>query len=226
MSSPKVTFFCPRRQNDILITKQRSIKKKLVMDLSFTLSVVSAILAITAVIAVFIVIFRYHNTVTKTHTDNIETNMDENLRIPVTAEVGSGYFKMTDVSFDSDTLGKIKIRNGKSDAQMKEEDADLVITPVEGRALEVTVGRNLTFEGHSRCGTTHQERSTSLVCRWCQRLTHQRPLSVAPTPPPSPPSLLMRMKLAPLCGTTFGAPIAATAGGNLFDVRARHLLWH
>ncbi|ATU83686.1 ORF2 [White spot syndrome virus] len=60
-------------------------------------------------------------------------------------------------------------------------------------------GRISPLREHSRCGTTHQERSTSLVCRWCQRLTHQRPLSVAPTPPPSPPSLLMRMKLAPLC---------------------------
>nr|ABP01348.1 VP28 envelope protein [Shrimp white spot syndrome virus] len=192
------------------------------MDLSFTLSVVSAILAITAVIAVFIVIFRYHNTVTKTivtHTDNIETNMDENLRIPVTAEVGSGYFKMTDVSFDSDTLGKIKIRNGKSDAQMKEEDADLVITPVEGRALEVTVGQNLTFEGTFKVWNNTSRKINITGMQMVPKINLSKAFVGSSNTSSFTPVSIDEDEVGTfVCGTTFGAPIAATAGGNLFDM--------
>nr|AAM27199.1 vp28 [White spot syndrome virus]AAP06661.1 VP28 [White spot syndrome virus] len=192
------------------------------MDLSFTLSVVSAILAITAVIAVFIVIFRYHNTVTKTietRTDNIETNMDENLRIPVTAEVGSGYFKMTDVSFDSDTLGKIKIRNGKSDAQMKEEDADLVITPVEGRALEVTVGQNLTFEGTFKVWNNTSRKINITGMQMVPKINPSKAFVGSSNTSSFTPVSIDEDEVGTfVCGTTFGAPIAATAGGNLFDM--------
>nr|ACT78468.1 VP28 [Shrimp white spot syndrome virus] len=192
------------------------------MDLSFTLSVVSAILAITAVIAVFIVIFRYHNTVTKTietPTDNIETNMDENLRIPVTAEVGSGYFKMTDVSFDSDTLGKIKIRNGKSDAQMKEEDADLVITPVEGRALEVTVGQNLTFEGTFKVWNNTSRKINITGMQMVPKINPSKAFVGSSNTSSFTPVSIDEDEVGTfVCGTTFGAPIAATAGGNLFDM--------
>nr|ALW83076.1 VP28 [White spot syndrome virus] len=192
------------------------------MDLSFTLSVVSAILAITAVIAVFIVIFRYHNTVTKTietHTGNIETNMDENLRIPVTAEVGSGYFKMTDVSFDSDTLGKIKIRNGKSDAQMKEEDADLVITPVEGRALEVTVGQNLTFEGTFKVWNNTSRKINITGMQMVPKINPSKAFVGSSNTSSFTPVSIDEDEVGTfVCGTTLGAPIAATAGGNLFDM--------
>nr|2ED6_A Chain A, 25kDa structural protein VP25 [Shrimp white spot syndrome virus]2ED6_B Chain B, 25kDa structural protein VP25 [Shrimp white spot syndrome virus]2ED6_C Chain C, 25kDa structural protein VP25 [Shrimp white spot syndrome virus]2ED6_D Chain D, 25kDa structural protein VP25 [Shrimp white spot syndrome virus]2ED6_E Chain E, 25kDa structural protein VP25 [Shrimp white spot syndrome virus]2ED6_F Chain F, 25kDa structural protein VP25 [Shrimp white spot syndrome virus]2ED6_G Chain G, 25kDa len=161
-------------------------------------------------------------TVTKTietHTDNIETNMDENLRIPVTAEVGSGYFKMTDVSFDSDTLGKIKIRNGKSDAQMKEEDADLVITPVEGRALEVTVGQNLTFEGTFKVWNNTSRKINITGMQMVPKINPSKAFVGSSNTSSFTPVSIDEDEVGTfVCGTTFGAPIAATAGGNLFDM--------